>query len=60
MIKEDIPDLNITFVDNEIMNQLSFTVKNDRFINEGFEFKGSIQKNIKETIKLLKGATGTK
>ncbi len=52
-IKEHIPQLDIEYVDTEIMNQLSYDVSSQRFQKEGFEFTGSIEKGIEETIKLL-------
>lgn len=53
IIEQQIPELHIEFVDTEIMNQLSFSVLNDRIKKEGFEFKGSISNNIGETLDLL-------
>ena len=54
LIKRRIPQLGIEYVDTEIMNQLSYEVSNRRFSNQGFEFMGSIEKSIKETIELLR------
>ena len=53
-IKCHIPDLNINFVDTEIMNQLSYNVERKRFEKLGFEFTGSITGCIADTVKLLK------
>jgi len=53
-IKEFVPDLKIEFVDNRIMNQLSYEVLCDRFKSKGFVFSGCLKKGIKETIDLLK------
>jgi nucleoside-diphosphate-sugar epimerase len=39
-IREFIPDLKVSFVDNEIMNQLSYEVSCNRFRSEGFSFAG--------------------
>jgi nucleoside-diphosphate-sugar epimerase len=55
-IRQHMPNLNVQYVDTEIMNQLSYEVSNQKFKNEGFEFTGSIEKNISDTIKLLKQA----
>jgi len=55
-IKEFVPDLKIEFVDNRIMNQLSYEVLCDRFKSKGFVFSGSLKKGIKETIDLLKNS----
>ena len=55
IISAYVPDLSIQYVDTEIMNQLSYHVSNARFRNLGFEFKGDLERGIKETIDLLKG-----
>ena len=55
-IKEFVPNLEIEFVDNRIMNQLSYEVLCDRFISKGFVFSGNMRRGIKETIDLLKYA----
>jgi len=55
-IKEYIPQLEIEYVDTEIMNQLSYEVSCRRFKKQGFEFTGSVGKSIGETIELLKTA----
>jgi UDP-glucose 4-epimerase len=53
-IKEFVPNLEIEFVNNRIMNQLSYEVMCDRFKSKGFIFSGDIRRGIKETIDLLK------
>jgi len=53
-IKKCVPNLDIQYVDTEIMNQLSYDVSNLRFKKQGFEFTGSVEKCISETINLLK------
>ena len=52
-ITERLGHLDIEYVDTEIMNQLSYEVLNQRFIDKGFEFAGSIERSIKETVNLL-------
>ncbi len=54
IIKTHLPDLTIQYVDTEIMNQLSYRVSNERFRSHGFNFNGSLEKGISETIQLLK------
>tara|TARA_B100000965_G_scaffold403188_1_gene430739 strand:+ start:2179 stop:3114 length:936 start_codon:yes stop_codon:yes gene_type:complete len=54
-IRKNIKDIKISYVDNKIMNQLSYEVLNNKFINKGFKFNGSLNKSIKKTIKLLDG-----
>jgi hypothetical protein len=46
----------VRYVDTEIMNQLSYHVANDRFVNLGFEFKGDLERGIADTLRLLKTA----
>jgi len=53
-IRRHIPEIDIDYVDSEIMNQLSYDVSNQRFVDKGFEFKGSIERRITETLDLLK------
>jgi UDP-glucose 4-epimerase len=55
-IGEYIEQIDIQFVDSEIMNQLSYEVSNARFRRQGFEFRGIIKKDIRETIELLEKA----
>ena len=57
-IKQRVPQLNIQYVDTEIMNQLSYEVSNLRFKKQGCEFAGSVEKSIDETIELLNKAGG--
>jgi len=49
-IKEFVPNLEIEFVDNQIMNQLSYEVLCQRFKSKGFVFSGNMRRGIKETI----------
>jgi len=52
-ISTHIPQVSIMYVDNEIMNQLSYEVSNQRFMDHGFRYSGSIARDIEETIALL-------
>lgn len=56
IIKLYVPDLVVDFVDNEIMNQLSYEVANEKFSKKGFEFKGDLDRGIRETVALLSQA----
>ena len=47
------PSLQIEFVNNPIMNQLSYEVSNEKIISTGFRFHGSLQRGISETITLM-------
>ena len=53
IIREFVPELQVTFVDNKIMNQLSYEVSCERFLSEGFVFAGDLRRGIGETLKLL-------
>lgn len=55
-ISEFVPELEITFVDNKIMNQLSYEVSCDRFISKGFVFAGDLRRGVGETIAMLRQA----
>ena len=52
-IREFVPDLDVEFVNNKIMNQLSYEVLDERFKSKGFIPAGSLKKAIGETIALL-------
>jgi UDP-glucose 4-epimerase len=52
-IQEQVPSLEIDFVNNQIMNQLSYKVLCDRFKSKGFVFSGNLNRGIKDTINLL-------
>ena len=53
-IREFVPDLDVEFVNNKIMNQLSYEVLDERFKSKGFIPAGSLKRAIGETISLLK------
>ena len=55
-ISKLIPSLEIKFVDNKIMNQLSYEVSSQKFINTGFIFNGNLEISLLETIGLLKNS----
>ena len=54
MVKEFVPSLSIDFVENKIMNQLSYEVSCERFKSQGFVFAGDLRRGIGETISQLK------
>ena len=54
MIKEFVPSLSIDFVENKIMNQLSYEVSCERFKSQGFVFAGDLRRGIGDTISQLK------
>ena len=55
-IRKLLPDINLSFVDSPIMNQLSYEVSSQRFIDRGFAFTGDLQRGIGETVVLLETA----
>ena len=55
-IKEFVPNLEIEFVDNRIMNQLSYEVMCDRFKSKGFVFSGNMRRGIQDTIELIRNS----
>src|SRR5262249_6491804 len=54
IIRKYVPDLRVTFVDSQIMNQLSYTVAREKFTARGFKFQGDLERGIRETIELLR------
>lgn len=50
ILKKYKPRLKVKFVNNKIMNQLSYDVSNKKFKELGFKFKGNIDNSIKETL----------
>ncbi len=49
-IKKFVPELQITYVESAIMNQLSYDVDDKKFRNKGFEPQGDLEKATGETI----------
>ena len=55
-VREFVPDLQVSFVNSKIMNQLSYEVSCERFTEKGFAFVGDLRRGIGETIELLRNA----
>ena len=53
-----VPDLQVSFVDSPIMNQLSYDVSPQRVREAGFVFTGDIHRGIAGTVALLRAAGG--
>lgn len=53
VIREFLPNLEMTFVDNRVMNNLSYDVLCERFTSQGFTFSGNLFRGIGETLALL-------
>jgi nucleoside-diphosphate-sugar epimerase len=51
-----LPDLELSFVDSPIMNQLSYEVSAQRFCDREFTFTGDLYCGIGDTISLLRAA----
>lgn len=50
-----VPEPRITYVDSPLMNRLSFCVDHSRFSQLGFEFTGSLERGIADTVAMLTG-----
>ena len=50
-----VPNLRINYVESPLMNTLSYHVDTTRFARLGFEFTGSLQSGIGDTIAMLAG-----
>jgi len=55
-IRAFVPGLELSFVNSPIMNQLSYEVSRQRFVDCCFTFAGDIHRGIGETVALLAGA----
>lgn len=55
-IRALVPDTKVNLVDSRIMNQLSYTVANDKVRKLGFGFEGNLETAIAESVKLLRNA----
>lgn len=55
-IREFVPDVQLSFVNSPIMNQLSYEVSSQRFRDLGFSFAGDIRRGIGESVALLASA----
>ncbi len=54
-ISKFVPDVQVSYVDSKIMNQLSYTVSCRKFSNLGFQFTGDLHQRVAESVALLKG-----
>lgn len=52
-IRQHVPGLDVNFVDNKIMNQLSYEVRNTRMQQAGFRVEGDMEKGIADTLEAL-------
>ena len=56
VIRGFVPETDLSFVDSPIMNQLSYEVSSQRFLDRGFRFSGDIGRGIGGTIALLRNS----
>jgi nucleoside-diphosphate-sugar epimerase len=59
-IAQRVADLDIEYVDAEIMNQLSYEVSSLRFTKQGFQFKGKVEDSVHKTLDLLEAAASSR
>ena len=52
-IRKYKPDLELSFVDSKIMNQLSYEVSSKKIEKRGFRFKGDLNTEIENYFKML-------
>lgn len=45
----------VDYVESQIMNQLSYEVSSDKFKETGFDFRGSLQRDVEDTVRLFYG-----
>jgi UDP-glucose 4-epimerase len=60
VIRAEIPDTQMQFVDTRIMNQLSYRVLAERFARAGFQSTGTIRGAILDTLHLFRGVSSTR
>jgi nucleoside-diphosphate-sugar epimerase len=53
-IRSLVPDTKVNLVDSRIMNQLSYTVANEKIRKLGFSFEGNLETAIAESVALLR------
>ena len=54
ILRRHVSDVSVDLVDSPIMNQLSYTVSSDRFCRLGFDFHGTLEQGIQETVEMLR------
>jgi UDP-glucose 4-epimerase len=58
ILRVHVPDFEVELVEARAMNDLSYTVSADKLSRAGFEPAGSLERGIRETVTLLRGAGG--
>lgn len=59
-IRQRVPELLISFVEAQAMNQFSYEVSTQRFKGQGYKFAGCIDACIGDTISLIRRAGGSR
>lgn len=57
ILRSRLPDLVVTYVDQAIMNQLSYRVSSRKFEATGFRFEGNLKRACLETVELIVAAS---
>lgn len=57
VLRSRLPDLSVTYVDQEIMNQLSYRVSSRKFEALGFRFEGDLKRSVLEIVELMAAAS---
>ncbi|HEY2934915.1 MAG TPA: SDR family oxidoreductase [Acidobacteriota bacterium] len=60
LIRKEVPEIGVEFVDSPIMNQLSYTVSCEKFQSRGFRFSGDLAEGIRETVSLIRNTRQTR
>jgi len=55
VLESFVPGLAVSYVESPLMNTLSYCVDNQRFVSLGFEFSGSLERGIGDTVAMLSG-----
>ena len=55
VLAQFVPELRVTYVDSPLMNDLSYCVDHQRLSGLGFEFSGSLERGIADTIEIVTG-----
>lgn len=58
IIKNQVSEIDIKYVQHQIMNQLSYEVSSEKFQKTSFSFIGSLAQGITETIYILRNSNG--
>jgi len=56
VIQSYMPEVHVEYVESRIMNQLSYTVSNEKFSALGFSFQGDLAQGIRDIIHTLENA----